>query len=185
MGPETMNLVVAVDRGWGIGNKGELLVRIREDLKNFAALTTGKVVVLGSKTLSTFPGGRILKNRTNIVLSHNPEYAPEGAVMARSTEELIEILRQYESEDVYVIGGASVYRQLLPYCTRAYVTKICGDFIKDAFFCDLDCDGAWACVSESESYESTPEDFLGPLCDGSVPDKVSYTFCIYQRKEGL
>ena len=72
-----MFLVVAVDQGWGIGNKGDLLVRIRGDLKNFAALTTGKTVILGAKTLATFPGGRVLKNRTNIVLSRNPDYAPD------------------------------------------------------------------------------------------------------------
>lgn len=118
-----MNLIVAVDKEWGIGYKGDLLVRSKEDLKNFAALTTGKVVILGSNTLATFPGGRVLKNRVNIVLHPSEDYAPEGAIVAHSIEEAVSISNQYPSEDVFVIGGASVYKQMLPYCNKAYVTK--------------------------------------------------------------
>lgn len=177
-----MFLVVAVDRNWGIGNKGELLVRIRGDLKNFASITTGKTVILGAKTLATFPGGRVLKNRSNIVLSRNPEYAPEGAVMARSLDEVLRLVKEMPSCEVCVIGGASIYEQLLPYCDCAYVTKIHGDFEKDAFFPDLDADPEWECISESEPMESTPEDTIGPLTDGTVPERVSYTFCTYKRR---
>lgn len=177
-----MFLVVAVDSKWGIGNKGELLVRIRGDLKNFASITTGKTVILGAKTLSTFPGGRVLKNRRNIVLSRNPDYAPEGAVMARSLDEVLALAKTMPSEDICVIGGASIYEQLLPFCDCAYVTKIHGDFEKDAFFPDLDADPAWDCVSKSELFESTEEDMLGRLQDGSVPKRISYTFCTYRRK---
>lgn len=168
-----MFLVVAVDQGWGIGNKGDLLVRIRGDLKNFAALTTGKTVILGAKTLATFPGGRVLKNRTNIVLSRNPSYAPEGAVMARSLEEVLALTRDVPSSEVCVIGGASIYAQLLPYCDCAYVTKLAGDFEKDAYFPDLDADPAWKCVSESEVMVSTEED---------LPAGIAYTFCEYRRR---
>ena len=168
-----MFLVVAVDQGWGIGNKGDLLVRIRGDLKNFAALTTGKTVILGAKTLATFPGGRVLKNRRNIVLSRNPAYAPEGAVMARSLEEVLALTRDMPSSEVCVIGGASIYEQLLPYCDCAFVTKIQGDFEKDAYFPDLDADPAWECVSESEVMVSTDED---------LPAGVEYTFCEYRRR---
>ncbi len=177
-----MFLVVAVDSGWGIGNQGELLVRIRGDLKNFAGLTTGKTVILGAKTLATFPGGRVLKNRTNLVLSRNPDYAPEGAIMARSLEDVLALVKDLPADDVCVIGGASIYTQLLPYCDCAYVTKIHGDFKKDAYFPDLDADPAWQCVSESEPYESVPEDVLGPLTDGTVPQTITYTFCTYQRQ---
>ena len=83
-----MNVIVAVDSEWGIGYKGDLLARVKEDLQNFARLTTGKTVILGSNTLATFPGGRVLKDRRNIVLNPDPEYAPEGAVVVHSLEEL-------------------------------------------------------------------------------------------------
>ena len=128
-----MNLVVAVDEKWGIGYKGDLLVRLREDLKNFAALTRGKTVVLGSNTLATFPGGRVLKGRRNIVLNPDPDYAPEGATVAHSIPEALELIDAAGSDNVWVIGGMSIYRQLLPYCRRAYVTRIKADFKKDAF----------------------------------------------------
>ena len=88
-----MNLIVAVDKNWGIGYRGELLARVRADLKHFAALTTGRVVVLGSKTLSTFPGKRPLKNRTNIVLSRREDFRPEGAIVVRSEAELLDELK--------------------------------------------------------------------------------------------
>ena len=93
-----MFLVVAVDKEWGIGYKGELLARVKADLGNFAKLTTGKTVILGSTTLATFPGGRVLKNRTNIVLSTRTEYHPEGAVMARSLDELLEKIKDYKTK---------------------------------------------------------------------------------------
>ncbi|MBR2902423.1 MAG: dihydrofolate reductase, partial [Clostridia bacterium] len=117
-----MNLIVAVDNNWAIGNKGDLLARVRADLRYFAAKTTGNVVVLGSKTLATFPGGRALKNRTNIVMSTR-DISPEGTIVVHSLEELLEETSKYPSESVYVIGGASVYNQLLPFCDTAYVTK--------------------------------------------------------------
>ena len=109
-----MKLIVAVDKEWGIGYNGELLARVRADLQNFRKETEGRVVVLGSKTLATFPGGRPLKNRTNIVLSRNPDYAPEGALVAHSIDELLAIVGEYESDNVCIIGGETVYTQLLP-----------------------------------------------------------------------
>ena len=114
-----MNLIVAVDEDWGIGYKGDLLARVRADLQNFRRVTEGKIVVLGSNTLATFPGGRVLKNRTNIVLNWEPDYAPEGATVVHSLDELFDELKKYDTDDVFVIGGASVYRQLLPYCRKA------------------------------------------------------------------
>ena len=103
-----MKLIVAVDREWGIGYRGELLARVRADLLHFQRLTTGKIVVLGSNTLSTFPGGRVLKNRTNLVLNPDVKYQPEGAVVVHNLDELFETLRAYPSDDVFVIGGALV-----------------------------------------------------------------------------
>ena len=174
-----MNLVVAVDEKWGIGYRGDLLVRLKEDLKNFAALTRGKTVVLGSNTLATFPGGRVLKGRRNIVLNPDPEYAPEGAVVAHSISEALELIDAAGSDNVWVIGGMSIYRQFLPYCRRAYVTKIKADFKKDAYFPDLDADPRWKCVFKGNDHYSRPGDKLGELDCGRMPDNVSFCFTVY------
>ena len=168
-----MKLVVAVDKEWGIGNKGELLARVRADLKNFRALTEGHVVVLGSKTLATFPGGRPLKNRTNIVLSRNPDYAPEGALVARSIDELSEILKGYDTDDVYIIGGESIYTQMLPYCDTAYVTKFDKSFQKDAVMPSLDESDEWELSEVGETLVSDPE-------TDSEAD-MQFAFCTYKR----
>ena len=118
-----MNLIVNVDKNWAIGYGGKLLVSIPEDMKFFRSETTGKVVVLGRKTLATFPGGQPLKNRTNIILTRNPEFTAKGAVVCHSVEETLEELKKYPSEDVYIIGGDTIYRQFLPYCDTAHVTR--------------------------------------------------------------
>lgn len=169
-----MKLVVAVDNEWGIGNKGDLLAHIRADLRYFQSLTKGNVVILGSKTLATFPNGQVLKNRENIVLSRNLDYSPEGAIMARSADELFEILKNYNDDDVYVIGGSMIYSQLLPYCDTAYVTKFMKSFEKDAFFPNLDNMSEWELVSEGETQISNPE------TDSEA--NLTFTFCIYKRK---
>jgi len=152
-----MNLIVAVDNEWGIGYKGDLLARVKGDLGNFAKLTSGKVVVLGSNTLATFPGGRVLKNRTNIVLHPDAEYAPEGAIVVHSLDELFEELKKYDTEDVFIIGGASVYRQMLPYCDVAYVTKFKRSYVKDVTIPDLDADEDWSLEWQSEEFVSNEE----------------------------
>ena len=133
-----MNLIVAVDNRWAIGNKGQLLVRIPNDHKFFREETTGKVVVLGRKTLETFPQGLPLKNRTNIILSSNPDYRVKDAVIVHNKEELLEELEKYDSGEVYIIGGESVYRQMLPYCDVAHVTKIDHRYEADSYFPNLD-----------------------------------------------
>ena len=178
-----MNLVLAVDKNWGIGYKGDLLVRIRADLKNFSALTMGKTVILGSNTLATFPGGRALKKRTNIVLNPSPDYAPENAIVAHSIPELLEIVKEYDTNNVWVIGGMSVYRQLLPYCRRAYVTKIDADFKKDAYFPNLDEAEEWKLVFSGQEHESRAGDVLGELSDGSCPKTVTFRFTVYSKDE--
>ena len=152
-----MKLIVAVDREWGIGYKGDLLARIKNDLRNFQSLTKGKTVVLGSNTLATFPGGRALKNRTNIVLNWDTNYAPENVIVVHSLDELFEELKKYNTDDVFVIGGASVYRQLLPYCDTAYVTKFEKSFDKDVWFEDLDKSDEWTLEETSETLLSDPE----------------------------
>ncbi len=145
-----MNAIVAVDNNWAIGCKNSLLVRIPADHKNFRQETTGKVVVLGRKTLETFPQGMPLPNRTNIILSTNPDYKVKDAVVVHSKEELDTELKKYPTEDVYIIGGESVYRMMLPACDVVHVTKIDHDYEADAYFPNLDKDDEWEITAESE-----------------------------------
>ncbi len=145
-----MNLIVAVDENWAIGNKNDLLIRIPADHKMFRQETTGKVVVLGRKTLETFPQGLPLKNRTNIILSTNPSYNVKDAVVVHSVDELLKELEKYNTEDIYIIGGESIYRQMLPYCDVAHVTKIDYAYTADAYFPDLDQLPEWEITADSE-----------------------------------
>lgn len=169
-----MKLVVAVDKNWAIGYKGELLARVRADLKNFSAITTGHTVVLGSKTLSTFPGGRVLKNRTNIVMTRNENFRPEGAIIASSVEQLLDIIKDMDTDEVYVIGGASIYTQLLPYCDTAIVTKFNKSYEYDAAIENLDLSPDWECVEVGEWQKSNPE-------TDSEAD-LEFCFTTYKRK---
>lgn len=145
-----MNAIVAVDNNWAIGSKNNLLVRIPADHKNFRQETTGKVVVLGRKTLETFPQGMPLPSRINIILSTNPDYKVKDAVVVHSKEELDTELKKYPTEDVYIIGGESVYRMMLPACDVVHVTKIDHDYEADAYFPNLDKDDEWEITAESE-----------------------------------
>ncbi len=162
-----MNMIVAVDRNWGIGYHNKLLVSIPADMKFFRETTTGKIVVMGRRTLESFPNGLPLKNRTNLVLTRNVDYHVKGALVLHTPEEVLEELKQYDSEDVYVIGGASVYRQFLPYCDVVHVTKIDRVYQADAFFPNLDESGEWEITADSD--EQTYFD-------------LEYTFLKYERK---
>lgn len=132
-----MNIIVAVDKNWAIGKENKLLVSIPADMKFFRSTTTGKVVVMGRKTLESFPNGLPLKNRTNIVLTKDKNYKVKDAIIVHSIEEALEELKNYASEDVYVIGGDSIYAQMLPYCDTAHVTKIDFGYEADAWFPNL------------------------------------------------
>ena len=145
-----MNLIAAVDKNWGIGLKNQLLVRIPEDMKRFRHITTGKVVVMKRKTLESFPGGQPLSNRTNIVLTKDKDYRIKNAVVVHSMEELFKELQQYQSEDIFVIGGESIYRQLLEQCETAYITKIDYEYQADVWFPNLDELQQWELTEESE-----------------------------------
>lgn len=145
-----MNLIAAVDQNWAIGKNNQLLVRIPVDQKFFREMTTGKVVVMGRKTLESFPNGLPLKNRTNIVLTHNKNYKVKDAIIVHSMEELQEELKKYPSEDIYVIGGETIYRQLLDDCDVAHITKIEYEFEADAFFPNLDEMPEWKITADSE-----------------------------------
>lgn len=145
-----MNIIAAVDANWAIGYRNELLVKIPNDQKWFQKITTGKVVVMGRKTMETFPNGMPLKNRTNIVLTGDRALRVKDAELVYGIEELLEKLKQYNAEDVYVIGGESVYEELLPYCDTAYITKIDYTYQADRYFPNLDHDADWHIESESE-----------------------------------
>ena len=154
-----MNLIVAVDENWGIGYRGDLLARVSEDLKHFRRVTKGKVVIYGSNTLATFPGGKVLPGRVNIVLHPSPDYKPEGAIVAHSIEEVLDAASEYDTEDVFVIGGASVYRQLLPYCDKAHVTKFLKAFPHDVSIPDLDASPEWEVEWEQFPWTVPDADF--------------------------
>lgn len=145
-----MNLIAAVDQNWAIGNKNQLLVKIPADQKFFRETTTGKVVVMGRKTLESFPNGLPLKNRTNIVLTRDKKYEVKDAIVLHSLEDLREELKKYPSEDIYVIGGETIYRQLLDDCDVAHITKIEFAYDADAYFPNLDELPEWKITADSE-----------------------------------
>lgn len=145
-----MNIIVAVDQNWAIGCDNKLLVSIPSDMKFFRTTTTGKVVVMGRKTLESFPGGLPLKNRTNIVLTSNPDYKVKDAIICHTIQEVLEKVKEYDSEDVYVIGGDSIYRQMLPYCDVAHITKIFHAYEADSWFSNLDEDPEWEITADSD-----------------------------------
>ena len=145
-----MKLIAAVDNNWAIGNKGRLLVSIPNDQKMFRNETIGKVIVLGRKTLETFPNGLPLKQRTNIILSRDPAYKVKDAIVVHNKEELFEELKKYDSDEVYIIGGQSVYEEFYKYCDTAIITKIDENYQADAYFPNLDEMDNWKIVAESE-----------------------------------
>ena len=149
-----MNLIVNVDKNWAIGLGSKLLVRIPQDMKYFRSMTTGHVVVMGRKTLESFPESKPLPNRVNIVLTRDQGYQAPGAVVVHSMEELKEELKKYSGEEIFVIGGGQIYRELLPLCDKAYVTKVDRAFDADVYFPDLDQDPQWKMtkVSEEQTY---------------------------------
>ena len=160
-------MIASADRNWGIGYQNELLTRIPSDMKFFRSKTIGNVIVMGRKTLESFPNGLPLKQRTNIVLTSKKDYQVKGAVLVHSVEELLEELKKYQEEEIYVIGGESVYRQLEPYCDTAYITRIDHAFQADTYFPNLDASEEWELTETSE--EHTCFD-------------LEYVFTCYKRK---
>ena len=145
-----MNIIVAVDKNWAIGYQNKLLISIPEDMRFFREETTNKVVVMGKRTLQSFPGGRPLKNRTNIVLTSDRNFQEENAIVVHSMEEALEEIKRYNSEDVYIIGGAKIYNQVLEYCDVAHITKIDYAYQADTYFPNLDEKEDWVVAAESD-----------------------------------
>lgn len=147
-----MKLIVAVDDRWGIGKDGDLLLSIPEDMRFFREKTRGKVLVMGYNTLLSFPNAKPLPGRLNIVLNDAEGCTVSGAVVCRSLDQALKLAAYFDGDDVYVIGGGSIYRQLLPYCDTAYITKMRFDGGADTFIPDLDALENWSVAEESEVY---------------------------------
>jgi len=163
-----MNLIVAVDKNWAIGYQNKLLVSIPSDMRFFREQTSKKVVIMGKNTLESFPGGRPLMDRVNIVIALEKDYKVKDCIVVNSIEEALETARKYRSEDIYIIGGASIYKQMLPFCDLAYITKIDFEYQADTYFPNLDEMDEWILKKESE--EQTYYD-------------LTYNFCRYERKK--
>lgn len=180
-----MKAIVAVDKNWAIGKDGDLLFKLPGDMKFFRETTKGKVIVLGRKTLESFPGGKPLPGRVNVVLTRNQDYAPDGIcvchsleeckqaeceepciVLCPSPEELEERIGADALADAYVCGGGEIYKKLIPLCDEALVTKIDADLEADTYFPNLDADPHFECIWESEPKED---------------DGVTYRFTTYKQ----
>jgi dihydrofolate reductase len=150
--------ILNCDKKWGIGKRNGLLFNLPLDMKFFRETTKGHVVCMGENTLLSFPGSKPLKNRTNIVLSQDPTHNYEGVVNVHTFEEFLSMIKKYsENDDVFVIGGASIYRQTLPYVDEVLLTKVNKDGGAEVFFPNLDEMPEFECVDEGE-----------PLLDGDI-----------------
>ena len=145
-----MIAIAAVDRNWAIGNKGKLLISLPEDQKGvFRKYTSGHTVVFGRKTLETFPGEKLLPNRVNVIMSRNYDFEKEGAVILHSVDELQDFLA-LSADEVYLIGGASMYNSLIGLCDKAIITSIRAEFEADCHFPNLDNDPDWELEKEED-----------------------------------
>ena len=155
-----MNIIVAVDKNWAIGKNNKMMWSIPADMRFFREKTTGHVVVMGRKTLESFPNGLPLKQRTNLILSRDRSYKVKGALVLHTMEELLEHLKEYDSSDIFIIGGESIYRQFLPYCDTAYVTRIDHAYDADTYFPNLDELSEWTMTEVSEEQTSFDLEFV-------------------------
>ena len=163
-----MNMIVAVDSKWGIGRDNGLLASIPTDMKYFKEHTINKVVVMGRKTLESMPGKKGLPKRINYVLTSNPDFEAERCIVVNSEEELFEALGQYDPDEVFLIGGASLYNRFYRKCDKLYITKMDADLNADAFIVNIDEDGDYEVISESE-----------PVTENGV----TFRFLVYERRK--
>ena len=158
-----MELIVAVYDDWGIGKDGTQPVALSADRKFFRETTKGAMVIVGRKTLADFPGGRPLPNRVNVVLTRQG-VETEGVVICHSPEEAVALAK--DAPRAMVIGGGSIYKQMLPYCDTAYVTKVHTTPESDTFFPDLDQDPQW---------------MLTEVLQEGEENGIAYQMCLYKR----
>ncbi len=148
-----MKAILHADLNWGIGKSNGLMFKLPADMQYFKRTTTGNVVVMGSNTLLSFPGGKPLKDRTNIVLwPDGPER--DDCIIVRSVDELFAEIKKYPEDSVYVIGGQMMYRTMLPYCTEVLVTKVYAEGDPDAYFENLDKNGNFRLISQTAPEET-------------------------------
>ncbi|MEG0918674.1 MAG: dihydrofolate reductase [Anaerovoracaceae bacterium] len=162
-----MNAIVVVDKNWSIGKDGDLLVHLPGDLKYYKEKTVGKVIVIGRKTLESFPGAKPLPNRVNLVLTGNKDYANDACEICLGEEALWEQISKYNSEDIFISGGQSIYDRFLEQCDTIYVTKIFEAFDADRYFRNMD---------EDSNYEMTWKS------DIQEEKGIRYQFVKYERK---
>ena len=160
-----MNLIVAVDENWGIGYQGDLLIKISADLKYFKEQTLHQNVVMGMVTFESLPNQKPLKNRTNIVLSHLPDYQVEGGIVFNDIEQVLDYAKNSDKE-TFIIGGAMVYELFIPYIKKAYITRIYHKFEADKFIPDFITGSEFKLTSESEMFETE--------------EGIGYRFMIYE-----
>ena len=150
-----MQIIVNVNPRWGIGSENQLLVWIRADMRRFRSMTTDHTIIVGRKTLETFPGGKPLPNRENIIMTRDPVFSVNGAIVCRSEDELRRVLSERDPDTVFVCGGEQIYRQLLPYCSAAHVTLTYTDAKADRFFPNLNMLPNWILTEVGEKqYEN-------------------------------
>ena len=162
-----MNLIVAVDEKWGIGKDGHLLANLPGDMKYFREKTLGKVVVMGRSTLESLPGGKPLPKRTNIVLTRREDFEVPGAIIVHNIEELLEKCNEFLTDDIMIMGGASVYNELMDICDRLYITKIFADLDAEVFIKNADEMPNFKVAWKSEIFEE---------------NGLTYQFYEYRRK---
>ncbi|MDD6102533.1 MAG: dihydrofolate reductase [Clostridiales bacterium] len=165
-----MNAIVAVSSNWGIGRDNQLLFSIPEDMKFFRNITSGKVIIMGRKTLDSFPNGAPLKNRVNIVITRDIDFKRDDVLVAYNIKEAVDMARSlegYSEEDLFVIGGDSIYGQMMDVVNTIYVTRVEAYREADAFFPELDDDDRWEMTDRSEIKEH---------------EGITYYFATYRRK---
>ena len=164
-----MIAILHADKEWGIGKKNDLMFNLPTDMKFFRETTTGKVVCMGYNTLLSFPNSKPLKNRTNIVLCEDDKN-PENCIVVHSVEALLNECKKYKKDEVFIIGGATVYRLMLPYCDAVYLTKVDAIGHADTFFENLDEHPNFELISQSE-----------PINDNGI----NITFTVYKNNKVL
>lgn len=148
-----MNLIVAVDNNWSVGYEGGLLAYLPGDLPYFKEKTMGKIIIMGRKTLESLPGGKPLKGRTNIIMTRDKDFTCDGAKVCYSKDEVLNYVKQYSNEDIFIIGGAQIYNLFMNECKKAYITKIYKEMPADKYINNMDKLDNWKMTWESEKQE--------------------------------